>query len=149
MSASRNRGNLFFCGAAVLAMIAFVGWMLAGAGTGAAAVSDRPAMTESVQGPYTFQVQLNAAEAVVLKPNTFTVTIMRADERPVGQADIDITLYMPDMFCGTSTAKAKEVRPGVYQGDGIPLMAGASAAEVKVQLDGRTYTVQHPFVAAR
>ncbi|MCR8629791.1 FixH family protein [Paenibacillus radicis (ex Xue et al. 2023)] len=144
-----NRGNMLFCCTAVLAVIAFFGWLMTGAGIGAASPSYRPT-TELVQEAYTFQVSLtNSTEAVMLKPNPFTVTIHNADQRPASGAAVDITIYMPDMFCGTSTVKAKEIQPGVYQGDGIPLMAGKSAAEVKVQLDGRTFTVEHPFLTVR
>jgi hypothetical protein len=143
-----NRGNLIVCSAAVLAAVLFGGWLLTGAGTGARAAS-YPEATEAAQAPYTFEVRLERAEAVVLKPNTFTVTIGQDDRLPVSGADVRITLYMPDMFCGTSEAKAVEVRPGVYQGEGIPLMAGASAADVSINLDGRTYTVQHRFKAVR
>ncbi|NOU96233.1 hypothetical protein GC093_23865 [Paenibacillus sp. LMG 31456] len=146
---SINRGNMIFCCAAVLAVIAFFGWLLTGAGIGAASPSYRPT-TELAQDNYTFQVSLaNSTEAVMLKPNAFTVTIHQANQHPVSGAAVDITIFMPDMFCGTSTVKAKEIQPGVYQGDGIPLMAGNSAAEVKVQLEGRTFTVEHPFLTVR
>jgi hypothetical protein len=145
---NKNRGNILFCIGAVLAVLAYAGWMVSGAGTGAASPA-YPAVTELKQEPYTVQVKLNTAEAVMLKPNTFTVTIRRTDERPVSGAAVDISLFMPSMFCGTSTVKAAEVQPGVYQGEGIPLMAGPSAAEVKVQLDGRSFAVQHPFLGVR
>jgi len=101
--------------------------------------------------PYSFEIKLQSGktEAAVLQPNAFIVEIRRDDRRPVSGAAVDITLSMPDMFCGTSTAKAAEIAPGLYRGDGIPLMAGASSAEVKVSLNGRTYTMAHPFWAAR
>jgi len=144
---NKNRGNTILICAAVLAVICFSAWMLAGTETGAAAPVS--ATTEHMRGPYTIQVKMNAAEAVMLKPNTFTVSIVRADEQPVSGAVVDITLFMPDMFCGTSTVRAVEAQPGQYEGDGIPLMAGSTSADVRVQLDGRTYTVLHPFVAVR
>lgn len=148
---SGKRGNLIFCSAALLAVLMFFGWLLTGAGTGAdaASASFRP-VTELVEEPYTFQVKLkDASEAVMLKPNPISITIHGADDRPVSGAVVDLTVFMPDMFCGTSSAKAVEVQPGVYQGEGIPLMAGKSAAEVKVQIGGRTYTIEHQFLAVR
>jgi hypothetical protein len=144
----RNRGNLIFCSTAMLVVIAFVGWMLTGAGTGSASPSYRQ-VTESVQEPYTIQVKLNTDEAVMLKPNPFTITIHQGQGQPVSGAMVDMSVYMPDMFCGTSTATATEIRPGIYQADGIPLMAGKSAAEIKVQVAGQTYTVVHPFLSVR
>lgn len=148
---NRNRGNLIFCSAALLAVLTFFGWLLTGAGTGADAAEApfRP-VTELTAEPYTFQVKLkDASEAFMLKPNPISIMIRGADDRPVSGAVVDITVYMPDMFCGTSSAKAVEVQPGVYLGEGIPLMAGKSAAEVKVQLDGRTFTIEHLFLSVR
>jgi len=105
--------------------------------------------TVATTGPYTLQVQMASPEAKVLKPNTFTISVQEANRTPVSGAQVNIAISMPDMFCGISTAHAEEVEPGVYRGEGIPLMAGRSSAEVTVALNGQTYTVEHPFLSVR
>ncbi|WP_179232705.1 FixH family protein [Paenibacillus rigui] len=103
----------------------------------------------ATSGPYTLQVQMASAEAKVLKPNTFTVSVREANNTPVRGASVSIAISMPDMFCGVSTAQAEEVEPGIYRGEGIPLMAGRSSAEVSVALNGHKYTIEHPFLSVR
>lgn len=102
----------------------------------------------AVSGPYTLQVEMASAEAKVLKPNTFTISVREANT-PVSGAQVNIAISMPDMFCGISEAKAEEIGPGVYRGYGIPLMVGRSSAEVTVALNGQKYTIEHPFLSVR
>lgn len=140
-----DKMNLLLYGLTGIAAVLFAAWLVQ-RHTPVPVYKPVSVFTEE---PYTFAVKMNSDKAVVLKPNAFTVEIRQADQRPVSGAAIDITLSMPDMFCGSSTVKAAEIAPGVYQGDGIPLMAGASSAEVKVSLNGQTYTMQHSFWAMR
>ncbi|MFE5324534.1 FixH family protein [Paenibacillus sp. NPDC056579] len=140
-----DKTNLLLYGLAGIAAVLCGAWLV----QQHQPIPDYKPVSVFTEEPYTFEVKMNTDHAVVLKPNGFTVEIRQADQRPVSGAAIDITLSMPDMFCGTSTVKASEVAPGIYHGDGIPLMAGASTADVKVSLNGHTYSMQHPFWAAR
>jgi hypothetical protein len=136
-----SKSNLFIYVLALVCLVLGAAWI----------VSQKKPHFEPISvvtdGPYTLQVQLDSGQATILKPNAFTVSIKEANQLPVSGATVNITLSMPDMFCGSSTAAAKEIEPGIYLGEGIPLMAGPSSAEVSIAFNGQTYKVQHPFLA--
>ncbi|MEK3882266.1 hypothetical protein [Paenibacillus sp. PL2-23] len=68
--------------------------------------------------------ELEAYPAKVLAPNTFRLTLTDTEGEPLRGAALSIKLEMLDMLCGDYHFQLSESLPGVYMGEGIPLMAG-------------------------
>lgn len=98
---------------------------------------------------YRIQVALHPSPATALKPATFTVTLRDADGRPVSGATGTATILMPHMLCGESPFTLTETETGRYVGEGIPLMAGSSVADVSMTAGDQSLRVRFPFAAVR
>jgi Cu(I)/Ag(I) efflux system membrane fusion protein/cobalt-zinc-cadmium efflux system membrane fusion protein len=85
--------------------------------------------------------------------NVFEVSVKDADGRPLADADVSVTLFMPAMPTMSMPAMRNQVRlppvgAGVYRGPGQVLMGGRWEATVSVSKDGRQLgSRQFPLVA--
>ncbi|MCR2805521.1 FixH family protein [Paenibacillus soyae] len=70
--------------------------------------------------------------AAVLAENTFLLTLKDAGGQPIQNASLAVKLEMIDMVCGDYDFVLTEVAPGVYTGEGIPLMAGLWKATLTI-----------------
>lgn len=70
--------------------------------------------------------------AIVLEGNTFRLTLTDASGEPLRGAELAIKLEMIDMECGDYDFTLTETDPGVYTGEGVPLMAGLWKATLAI-----------------
>ncbi|MBU7317426.1 FixH family protein [Paenibacillus oleatilyticus] len=108
-----------------------------------------PPVSDFLVDGYRIQVALHPSPATALKPTTFTVTLRDADGRPVSGATGTATISMPQMLCGESPFTLTETETGRYVGEGIPLMAGSSVADVSMTAGDQSLRVRFPFAAVR
>lgn len=85
--------------------------------------------------------------AKVLENNTFTLELTDSAGAPLQGASLTIKLDMIGMVCGDVVFKMKESSPGLYTGEGIPLMAGMWRATLTVENGDKTYTVERRLQA--
>lgn len=85
--------------------------------------------------------------AKVLQNNTFTLELTDSDEAPLQGASLAVKLDMIGMVCGDVVFKMKEVSPGIYTGEGIPLMAGMWKAMLTIESGDKTYTIERRLQA--
>jgi hypothetical protein len=85
--------------------------------------------------------------------NVFEVSVKDAEGRPVADADVSVTLFMPAMPTMSMPAMRNQMRlpsvgGGVYRGPGQVLMGGRWEATVTVNKEGRQLgSRQFPLVA--
>ncbi|XOK58546.1 FixH family protein [Paenibacillus elgii] len=108
-----------------------------------------PPVSDFLVEGYRIQVALHPSPATALKPATFTVTLRDSDGRPVSGATGTATISMPQMLCGESPFTLTETETGRYVGEGIPLMAGSSVADVSMTAGDQSLRVRFPFAAVR
>lgn len=120
---------------ALLAAAAVIAVIRAQAG---AAEAIPAVVTQTVEG-MNAQIKLGTYPAKILQNNAFTVTLTDHAGLPVRDSKLDVVLTMPGMICGDAAFDLKEVAPGVYEGEVIPLMAGMWEATVTAgSTDGST-----------
>ncbi|MBW7473194.1 FixH family protein [Paenibacillus oenotherae] len=130
---------------AVLAAAAVIAVIRAQAG---AAEATPPVVTQTVEG-MNAQIKLGTYPAKILQNNAFTVTLTDQDGLPVVDSKLDVVLSMPSMLCGDAAFDLKEVSPGVYEGEMIPIMTGIWEATVTAELDGSSTTFTRKVKAER
>ncbi|MCP3772889.1 FixH family protein [Paenibacillus sp. MZ04-78.2] len=108
-----------------------------------------PPVSDFMVEGYRIQVSLHTSPARALKPGTFTVTLHDTAGRPVSGATGTATISMPQMLCGASPFTLTETEAGLYVGEGIPLMAGSSVADVSMTTGDTLLRVRFPFAAVR
>ncbi|REK76618.1 FixH family protein [Paenibacillus paeoniae] len=83
------------------------------------------------------QVEWNILEypTAVLANNTFQLKLTKASGEPVEGAQLDIKLEMIGMICGDFDFSLIETAPGVYVGEGVPLMPGLWKASLTIDGD--------------
>ncbi|MFB6364054.1 hypothetical protein ACFCP7_08310 [Paenibacillus elgii] len=108
-----------------------------------------PPVTDFMVEGYRIQVSLYPSLATTLKPATFTVMLHDAAGRPMSGATGAATISMPQMLCGVSPFTLTETEAGRYVGEGIPLMAGSSVADVSMTTGNTLLRVKFPFTAVR
>ncbi|RJX40684.1 hypothetical protein D3P09_01310 [Paenibacillus pinisoli] len=74
--------------------------------------------------------------ATVLAGNTFQLKLTDAAGAPVEGAQLDIKLEMIGMVCGDFDFSLGETAPGIYSGEGVPLMPGLWKASLTIIGDG-------------
>lgn len=129
----------------VLVILFVAGLSLLGKTFTSAKTNDKPAVF--YKDDYRIEVALPEGPAKALAENPFTLTLKDRDGSLVSGAKIGMLLSMPDMFCGTSSAVLEETSPGVYRGSGVPLMTGASAADVSIETGNQSIAVRYLFTA--
>ncbi|WP_168119047.1 hypothetical protein [Paenibacillus sp. HB172176] len=86
--------------------------------------------------------------AIVLDDNHFSIAIQDAADAALHATSLQIKLDMIGMLCGDYTFDLVETSPGVYEGDGIPLMAGLWKATLTIRLgDGQTVKISRSLKA--
>jgi|GEM_PF-1917507 len=78
-----------------------------------------------------------------LRNNKFTLLIETAEGAPLQGASASMLLDMIGMDCADVAFELSEVSPGVYEGEGMPLMAGAWKATLSLEAEGESYKVVH------
>lgn len=98
-------------------------------------------------GQLHMEIQSLQSDAKVMKETAIQLSINRLPENPVTDADIELTLTMPDMLCGVIPTTVVETKPGVYIATGVPVMKGDWQAEAVLQWEGRPVKVSTVFKA--
>jgi nitrogen fixation protein FixH len=111
---------------ALLAAVAVLGVIHAQTG---AAEGVMPVVSQTVDG-LKAEMKVSAYPAKILHHNEFTVTLTDREGAPVQGFKLSANLTMPSMVCGRASFDLKEISPGVYKGDAVPLMAGMWEAAV-------------------
>lgn len=96
-------------------------------------------------GKLHMEIQSLQPDAKVMKETSFKLSINKLPEKPVTEADIELTLSMPDMLCGVLPATIVETKPGVYIATGVPVMKGNWQAEAVLHWEGRPVKVSTIF----
>lgn len=99
------------------------------------AISADSAITEHRYDNGRLQWQIEDYPAIVLQGNTFRLTLTDAGGEPLRGAELAIKLEMIDMECGDYDFRLTETSPGVYTGEGVPLMAGLWKATLTIDGD--------------
>lgn len=85
--------------------------------------------------------------AKVLQNNTFTLELTDSAGAPLQGAVLTVKLDMIGMVCGDVSFNIKEISPGLYTGEGIPLMAGMWKAALTIESGNKTYTLERRLQA--
>lgn len=77
------------------------------------------------------RMEIQAVQAVArpMKETAFQVVLTELPDDPVVDADLELHISMPDMFCGVFPAEIVESEPGVYDATAMPVMKGLWQAE--------------------
>lgn len=87
---------------------------------------------ETKAGDVTLALEILPSPPVSKKDLTFRLTLTDARARPVTDAGVALSLFMPEMDHGENVIRLRHVGGGVYEGKGLLVMAGRWAAEVSV-----------------
>lgn len=98
-------------------------------------ISADSAMTEHLFKGGQLQWHIEDYPATVLEENSFRLTLTDASGEPLSGAELAIKLEMIDMVCGDYDFTLTETAPGVYIGEGVPLMAGLWKASLTINGD--------------
>ncbi|GIO99636.1 hypothetical protein J14TS5_47220 [Paenibacillus lautus] len=106
-------------------------------------VHDRPKVEDLyTDGQLRMEIQSVQSVAEPMKQTSFQVFITELPEKPVANADIELNLTMPDMFCGVFPAVIVESKPGVYIATAVPVMQGLWHAEAVLRWEDQYVTVR-------
>lgn len=98
-----------------------------------AAAAD-PAVTIHTEVNLTTEWSILQYPAVVLQQNGFRLRMTNSKtNEPLEGATINVKLAMLDMICGDYDFELRESSPGIYEGDGVPLMPGLWRATAVVK----------------
>ena len=86
--------------------------------------------------------------AKVLKDNRFVIELTERSGAPLTGAELAVKLEMLDMVCGDYEFTMTEAAPGIYEGDGVPLMAGMWKATMTLKTGSHTYKIVRLLKAA-
>jgi hypothetical protein len=70
------------------------------------------------ESPFQVALALEPAQPISQKPTKFRFTVTGADGKPAAGLAASVSLVMPLMDMGKNEFAAKEVAPGVYEGEG-------------------------------
>ncbi|MGG4343242.1 FixH family protein [Paenibacillus lautus] len=106
-------------------------------------VHDRPKVEDHyTDGQLRMEIQSVQSVAEPMQETAFQVFITELPEKPVVNADIELNLTMPDMFCGVFPAEIVESKPGVYIATAVPVMQGLWHAEAVLRWEDQYVTVR-------
>lgn len=112
-----------------------------------AAAAD-PASTSHHQAGVRMDWSIRQYPAVALQNNGFQLRLLDSSDQPVTGSRIGVKLEMLDMLCGDYTFELRETSPGVYEGEGVPLMPGLWRATASIQPEmGESYKVHRTLKA--
>jgi len=118
---------------AVLISLSFIWDRFAGAATPLSSIQS----FDEVQIHWT----MNPSPAKALQNNTFTLTIEQLNGEPLIGAAASIRLDMISMDCADVIFQLIETAPGVYEGEGLPLMAGMWKAYLTLTTNEEAYSL--------
>lgn len=108
-----------------------------------------PATVTQTAADLNAQIKLGTYPAKILQNNAFTVILTDDEGSPVRGSRLDVVLSMPGMICGDAAFELKEVSPGVYEGEVVPLMAGIWEAAITADLPDGSVTFSRKMRAER
>ncbi|KRE39944.1 hypothetical protein [Paenibacillus sp. Soil522] len=79
--------------------------------------------------------------AKVLHSNHFLIELTDLSGAPLQGAGLTVKLNMLNMICGDYEFSMTETAPGMYSGEGVPLMAGTWKAALTLVTGDHTYTI--------
>ncbi|MCU6707212.1 FixH family protein [Paenibacillus sp. J5C_2022] len=82
------------------------------------------------QGEAIWEIDNSPAKALEL--NTFRISLRDLAGEPITDASLRMQLDMIGMVCGDYSFALTESSPGVYEGEGMPLMAGRWKADLTI-----------------
>ncbi|MHA6484279.1 hypothetical protein ACX1C1_20505 [Paenibacillus sp. strain BS8-2] len=97
-----------------------------------------PAFTSHQFADVQIQWNIQQYPAVVLENNGFRIELLDSAAQPFADAQVHIKLEMLDMLCGDYDFELRETSPGIYEGDGVPLMPGLWRAIATIQPESGT-----------
>lgn len=102
---------------------------------------------ESVYADEFIQMELIPVEssATTMQETVFEVRISELSGTPVMDADPELQITMPSMFCGVFPAVIEESEPGVYLATVVPAMRGQWEAEAWLYREDRIIQVSTSF----
>jgi nitrogen fixation protein FixH len=145
MSTGRKKKLTGASVAAVLAAAAVISVIHARAG----AADVQPQLVTQTEDGYKAEMELGSSPVKILHHNAFTVTLTDENGMPVKNSKLKVVLSMPSMICGDASFEMREVAPGVYKGDAVPLMAGVWEAVVSAETESGTITFTRKLKAER
>lgn len=123
-----SRGKSWLIGLLLLAAAAgFMLWLVL---PGKASADPAVTRHEFEGGQLTWSI--SDYPAIVLGPNHFTIELHDAAGAAIRDAALQVKLDMMGMVCGDYNFELKEISPGVYEGEGVPLMAGLWKATLTI-----------------
>lgn len=106
-----------------------------------------PAVTEHSFGEGSLTWEIGRYPAKVLELNDFRLKLNTSAGAPLQNAKLSIVLDMIGMNCGNYSFKLTETAPGVYEGEGMPLMAGTWKATLSLDTAERSYSIARRLTA--
>ncbi|MGO4375695.1 FixH family protein [Paenibacillus sp. MCAF20] len=98
-----------------------------------------PAVTEHSFEEGSLTWEIGRYPAKVLDLNDFRLSLRNSEGAPLRNAELSIVLDMIGMNCGNYSFKLTETAPGVYEGEGMPLMAGTWKATLTLDTADGNY----------
>lgn len=109
-------------------------------------VQDRtPTEDLYTDGQLRMEIQTVSSAAEPMQETVFELFVTELPEKPITDADIELHIAMPDMFCGVFPAEIVESKPGVYSATAIPVMQGLWEAEAVLRWEDRHVKVRTLF----
>jgi hypothetical protein len=143
----RRANRMMLYGLWAVAIIFLAAALFAVLRSSPAAAAD-PASTKHQQAGMTLEWSISRYPAVALSDNGFRLQMLDASNQPLSGAKIAVKLEMLDMLCGDYAFELRETSPGVYEGEGVPLMPGLWRATATVQpADGDSFQVDRTLKA--
>ncbi|MDQ0116672.1 FixH family protein [Paenibacillus harenae] len=106
-----------------------------------------PAVTAHSFGEGSVTWEIGRYPAKVLELNDFRLTLNTSSGAPLQNAHLSIVLDMIGMNCGNYSFELTETAPGVYEGEGMPLMAGTWKATLSLETAEGSYTIARRLTA--
>lgn len=85
--------------------------------------------------------QIGPYPAKALHANAFEITLQDSSGNPLRSAALAVNLEMVGMEHGDNAIELKEESPGVYRGEGVPVMAGMWKATLSLETKEQSYSV--------
>lgn len=84
-------------------------------------------------------------QSQTMKETNFQIHITELPNLPLTNAEVELNITMPYMFCGVFPAVIIESQPGIYHATAIPVMSGLWQAEAILRLKDRQVIVSALF----
>lgn len=117
-----------------LLLVAVIGWLRSGE-------APAPPITEHDFDKGHVEWTIEGYPTKALHNNLFSLMLTDRNGVPLRGATLEIKLDMLNMVCGDYVFSLEEISPGLYTGEGVPLMAGMWKATLTLVSEDQTYTL--------